>query len=372
MSARVAILITNLAGGGAERVCVNVANTLVRRGVAVDMVLLRSVGAFLKLLDPRVNVVELSASRIRHSFLPLVKYLRSAKPNAMMANIWPLTAMAVAARIVSRVSCNVVAVEHSTWSKSELLSRRFVEWLARTSMRSLFLRAGAVVTVSRGAADDLAIFARIPRDRIAVIYNPIVGDRVLAADSHPIAPREWSEGEHHKLLAVGTLKSIKDYSTLLRSVAVLRRTTDTKLLILGEGDLRSSLVAEASNLGIAESVFLPGFVDRLGPYYEAADVHVLSSIAEGFGNVIVEALNAGTPVVSTDCPSGPREILADGRYGRLVPVGDADALAKAISESLHASHDVAALKARAQDFSIDEAVDQYVELLLPVESRKAK
>ena len=138
---------------------------------------------------------------------------------------------------------------------------------------------------------------------------------------------------------------------------------DARLLILGDGECRSALAAQAKALGIADSVFMPGFVANSSPYYQHADLHVLSSTGEGFGNVIVEALAAGTPVVSTDCPNGPREILADGKFGRLVPVGDVEALAAAMRESLASEHDSGALMARAQDFGIDTAVDQYEKLL---------
>jgi glycosyltransferase involved in cell wall biosynthesis len=135
-------------------------------------------------------------------------------------------------------------------------------------------------------------------------------------------------------------------------------------LILGEGSCRSAIEQQARDLGIENRLFLHGFVSDPRAYYEHADLHLLSSIAEGFGNVIVEALAAGTPVVSTDCPSGPREILCDGQFGKLVPVGDVDAMAQAIVAALTESHDHDALKARAQDFSIVKTTDQYEALLL--------
>jgi glycosyltransferase involved in cell wall biosynthesis len=170
-------------------------------------------------------------------------------------------------------------------------------------------------------------------------------------------------------LAVGTLKVIKDYNTLLHAFALLRQRVDARLLVLGEGECRPALEAQISQLGIETSVFMPGFVKDLSPYYQHADLHVLSSTGEGLPTVLIEALEAGTPVVSTDCQSGPREILSDGKFGRLVPVGEAVALAAAMSESLAATHDTTALKARAQDFSIDKAVDQYKELLFPGSSQ---
>jgi glycosyltransferase involved in cell wall biosynthesis len=362
---KIAIVAPDLRGGGAERVVINLANAFVERGNSVEMVLLSAAGEFLSELNPKVNIVNLKVSRMRGVIFPLVRYLRSARPATLLACMWPLTVLALWARALSRMPTRVVVAEHTTWSRSELLSRFTVGWQVRASMHHFFPKADAIVAVSQGAADDLACFSGVDRSSISVIYNPVVEDSERQPDFPPDEPQGWCAGTHRRLLAVGTLKAIKDYTTLLNAFALLRRWIDARLLILGEGECRTGLVAQAQELGIADSVFMPGFVKDLSPYYQHADLHVLSSTGEGFGNVIVEALAAGIPVVSTDCLSGPREILADGKFGRLVPVGDAQALAEAMRESLASAHDSAALMARAQDFSIDKAAVRYLELLLP-------
>lgn len=357
------ILLPDLRGGGAERVAVNLANALSKRGYQVDLVLMRSKGELLDALSPQVRVVSLDAPRVRQVLWPLSRYLRSVQPAALLANMWPLTVMAVLARRLAGVQTRVVVAEHTTWSRSELLSRPTVGWQVRTSMHHVFPHTDGIVAVSQGAADDLAQFAQLDRQSIQVIYNPVVGalpDRATAE----CGPAEWWQGGHKRLLAVGTLKAIKAYDTLIDAFAKLRAHADARLLILGEGGERAALEAQVKRLGLQGQVYLPGFVKDPSPYYRRADLFVLSSNAEGFGNVVVEALDAGTPVVSTDCPSGPREILADSRFGQLVPVGDAAALADAMAQSLASEHDHAALKRRAQDFSIDKAVDQYEALLL--------
>jgi glycosyltransferase involved in cell wall biosynthesis len=329
------------------------------------MVLLSATGEFLSELDPKVNVVDLKVSRMRGAIFPLVRYLRSTRPAALLACMWPLTVLALWARALSRVPTRVVVAEHTTWSRSELLSRFTVGWQVRASMHHFFPKADAIVAVSQGAADDLARFSGVDRSRISMIYNPVVGDAERQPGFPPDEPQGWCVGAHRRVLAVGTLKVIKDYATLLNAFALLRQQVDARLLILGEGECRTALAAQAQALGVAESVFMPGFVRDPSRYYQHADLQVLSSTGEGLPTVIIEALAAGTPVVSTDCPSGPREILADGKFGRLVPVGDVQMLAAAMRESLASEHDSAALMARAQDFSIDKAADRYLELLLP-------
>lgn len=309
--------------------------------------------------------MDLKAIRIRRAIFPLVRYLRSVRPNAVLASMWPLTVIALWARVLARVPMRVVVAEHATWSRSELLERPAVGWQIRSSMHRFFPRADGIVAVSEGAGDDLARFAGLDRAAISTIYNPIVEEALARPTVTPSEPGDWFAGGHRRILAVGTLKSIKDYATLLNAFAILRQRHDAHLLILGEGECRPELEAQARELGIADSVSMPGFVIDPMPYYRQADLFILSSIAEGFGNVIVEALVVGTPVVSTDCQSGPREILCDGKYGLLVPVGDARALAEAMNTSLTSHHDHEALMARAQDFTIDIATDRYLELLFP-------
>jgi len=357
-------LLPDLRGGGAERVAVNLANSFVQRGYAVDMVLLSAVGEFLADLRPEIRIVDLQTKRLRGALFPLIRCLRLSRPDALLACIWPLTVIAVWARRIARVRTRVVVAEHTTWSMDEIVRSALGRWKVRTTMHFSFPGADAVVAVSRGAADDLARFARLDRADIHVVYNPIVGEaRPFADVLH--APEGWWSGSHRRVLAVGTLKPIKDYATLLTAFACLRQSVDARLLILGEGECRAALEAQSRQLGIVDSVFMPGFVKDPSPYYQHADLHVLSSIGEGLPTVIVEALEAGTPVVSTDCQSGPREILLDGKYGSLVPVGDAEALAAAMANALSATHDRELLKARAQDFSIDKAVNQYLDRLFP-------
>lgn len=361
---QIAILLPDLRGGGAERVCIYLANEFVARGLRVDMVLMQATGQLTGLLDPRVRMIDLQASRVRNAFVPLAGYLRKERPAAVLANMWPLPIAALAARLLARRRVRVVGVEHTTWSRSELYANGWTRLQIRWSMRWLYRWLDAVVAVSVGAAADLVRIGAVNRSILRVIYNPI--SRSMAAfPGLAELPHAWRDATGDRILAVGTLKAIKDFPTLLHAIAKLRQKRDARLVILGDGDERPALEQLTASLGLQGTVTMPGFVSDTRQYYAAANVFVLSSTGEGFGNVIVEALEQGTPVVSTDCPSGPREILEDGKYGTLVPVGDVDALAKAMDEALSREHDRDALKRRAQDFSVEKAADAYLDLLLP-------
>lgn len=361
---KLALLLPDLRGGGAERVSINLANEFVARGFSVDLIVMAATGELIPLLRPEVRMVDLGVNRMRHVLRPLTRYLREARPSSLLACMWPLTIIATAAHWVAGSRARLVVAEHTTWSIAE----RSDEWLHRlvvsSTMRCAFARAEGVVAVSKGAADDLSRFSRVPRGRITAIYNPIVGGAKAPEQS---LPAKYSAATGQSLvLAVGTLKRIKDFATLLKAFAVLRRTgRQAVLLILGEGSERGSLEQMVTRLELCDHVFMPGFVPDPDIYLRRADLFVLSSAGEGFGNVIVEALEQGVPVVSTDCLSGPREILDNGRFGTLVPVGNPEALAQAMEDALSRPHDTAALKARASKFSVAKAADGYLDLLLP-------
>ena len=348
---------------------VNLANGFAKRGYTVEVVLLSAIGDFLVDLRPDIKIIDLHFKQIRWFQLPLllplfVRYLRKARPDVVLPLMWPLTVIVTCSRALAFVKCRVVVAEHTTWSQGGSLKHWSFDWQVRTSMHYIFPHTDGIVTVSEGAANDLASFAKLDRSLITVIYNPVVGDE-KSQSCNFLQPVGWWTGLHRRILAVGSLAKIKDYTTLLQAFVLLRQRVDARLLILGEGGYRSTLEQQSRDLGIDSFVFMPGFVKDPSAYYHHAELHVLSSIGEGLPTVIIEALAAGTPVVSTDCPSGPREILQDGKFGRLVPVGDAMALSISMVDALSSKHDIALLKLRAQDFSIEKALDQYEKLLFP-------
>jgi glycosyltransferase involved in cell wall biosynthesis len=262
----------------------------------------------------------------------------------------------------------VVISEHIQISLRATFAGAWGEQRLHDLLRAAYLKANAIVAVSDGVADDLATHAGIPRDRITTVYNPVVGPDLLIKAQEPLGHPWFAPGEPPVILAAGRLHPQKDFPTLIRVFAQLRAQRPARLVILGTGapaesEYAAGLNALAAELGVAHDVDMPGYTYNPFAYMSRAAVFVLSSRYEGLGNVLIEALACGTPVVSTDCPSGPREILDHGRFGPLVPVGDVDAMAGAIGKTLDDPPSAEALRARAQQFTVERAATRYMELL---------
>ena len=231
--------------------------------------------------------------------------------------------------------------------------------------------ADEICAVSQGVAHDLAVTIGIPLEQISVLYNPVISDTIKDQSDSP-SGHPWLDAKDRPvILGAGNLIEIKDHATLLRAFATLRSRVRARLIILGEGSQRSRLQHFASDLGVADDINLPGFVQNPLSFMARADVFALSSLVEGLPTVIIEALACGSRIVSTDCPYGPAELLLDGALGHLVPVGDDVALAEALEAALATPADAEASKARARLFSVDAAVADYLSLLRPPPARSA-
>jgi glycosyltransferase involved in cell wall biosynthesis len=394
---RIALFIPSLAGGGVARVILDLADAFVRRGHQVDLLLGQVAGPYVDQVPPHVTVVGLAQSPglgrvyallangkalrslLRPILLPqqapqvvqhlpsLVRYLRRGQPAVLFAAKTHTNLVALWARRLAKVRTRVVISERINLSQAVQGKERKWRWrFIAPVVRHVYPWADGIIAVSNGVADDLSLFADIPRERITTVYNPVVTPELLAKAKAPLDHPWFQPGAPPVLLGVGRLTAQKDFSTLLRAFARVRSRREVRLMILGEGrhaEQRSELLALADSLGVAADVALPGFVDNPFAYMTRAAVFVLSSTREGLPGVLTQALACGCPVVSTDCPSGPAEILENGKYGPLVPVGDNEALANAILSVLDTPSDRERLRARAAMFSADRAVGQYLEVL---------
>jgi glycosyltransferase involved in cell wall biosynthesis len=358
--AQIAVLIPDLAGGGAERVALTLAKGFVERGHSVDLVLLQARGELMELVPEGVRIVDLKSDRFRRAIRPLADYLKDSPPDALLAMMWPMPVVAWISRLLSRAKFRIVSSDHAILSQ-HYRDKPAQAALLRVTGTLVYPRVDARIAASNGIASDLAVLSGLERDRISVIPNPI------AMPPNPIVGREHADslwpGSGARILAVGALKPEKNHTLLLRAFARLAEKRPAQLIILGEGPLRRELTGLADRLGIAGQVAMPGFHPDPWPFYASADLFVLSSDTEGFGNVLVEAMAVGLPVVSTDC-DGPRELLEGGKFGQLVPVGDELAMLNAMELVMGQPVDPEKLKQRAKQFQPDQAVDGYLSLLL--------
>lgn len=328
----------------------------------MDLVLAAAEGALLEQVPPGVRLVDLRAPRVLRSFGPLSRYLRRERPRVLVSSMGHANLVALWAAKLAGQGTPVVVTQHNTLSEETRQDHWLAAKLWPPALRFFYPWADSVVAVSRGVADDLARTSGLPRERVEVIYNPVITPTMLAlarqTSDHPwLAP-----GQPPVILGIGRLTRQKDFFTLLRAFAKVRQRWTGRLIILGEGEDRPALEALAGELGVADDVALPGFQENALAYLAGSAVFVLSSAWEGLPTVLIEALAVGTRVVSTDCPSGPREILQDGRLGALAPVGDVPALASAILDALE--RPVSAVPSDAlTPFTRDAAVDHYLRLI---------
>ena len=358
----IAFYLPSLHGGGAERVVVNLVEGITERGLPVDVVLAAAEGTFLDQLPPAVRLVDLRASRVLRSLGPLARYLRRERPRVLVSSLSHANLVALWAAKLARRATPVVVTVHNTMSQSSTEQGRLAGGLWPHLLRVFYPWATRVVAVSRGAADDLARSSGLPRDRVEVVYNPVITPAMMALTRQTPDHPWFAPGQPPVILGVGRLTRQKDFPTLIRAFAEVRRHREARLIILGEGEERPGLEALAAELGVADDVALPGFRENAMAYMAGSALFVLSSAWEGLPTVLIEALAAGTRVVSTDCPSGPGEILQEGRLGALVPVGDAAALAKAMASALDRPAGTVPLDA-LKPFTRDAAVDHYLRLI---------
>lgn len=366
----IAFFIPDLNGGGAQRVVVNLANALVDiTEHPIHVVLVRKEGQFLDLLRPEVTVIDLGAKRTLFSLFKLAGYLNKHCPAVIMSSLnYANIICSLAHRLVGR-PCRLVLREASVVRKPEggLVKRLRMQRL-QILMRYFYSTADAVVANSYDTFQTLVDTKITNPANSHILFNPVITQKdIERANAHhdPEVPTDLPY-----ICAIGRLSEPKAFDILLDAFAKLKNQ-NIDLVILGEGELRSALNRQAKELGISERVHMPGFIDNPMAVLLRGEAFVLSSRWEGFGNVLVEALAAGVPVVSTDCPGGPRFILEDGAHGHLVPYDDPDALADGIEHSLtYPAGTPESRRQRAADFSAEKIAREYLDrVLLPYRMR---
>lgn len=331
---RLAVFAATSGHSGVDRNLRNLIPAFAANGVRVDILRIRGHGPDFDNPPTDVRVVDLGTAHVNTSLTALVRYLKQERPTALLADKDKVNRLALWAKRLACVPTRV-AVRLGIHVSTNLADRGWRErWIQIFSIRRFYPWADTIIVPSTGVADDLAALGRLPRERIEVIPNPVLTPQLQSLATEPVAHPWFAPGAPPVVLGVGELSERKDFETLMRAFAQVRATPPARLVILGRGRHQERLVRLAKQIGIEDNFALPGFVTNPYSYMRRAAVFVQSSRFEGFANTVAEALVIGTPVVATDCPSGPREILEDGRCGRLVPVGDVAAMAQAIRLTL--------------------------------------
>ncbi len=356
-----AIYIHDLSPGGVERQCLILAQELQARGVDVALVLHQVRGELLPLLPAGVPVINLHSARTLHDIVRLRRYLLDDQPTVFMANVDHNNIAAMLAKALAGTETKLVICQHNPLSAGFHATVNWKHRVVPFCYRLLASRIDHAVAVSDGIAGELIRNAGLPRNKVSTINNAVIGDDFTERADAPVHHR-WLEAKDRPVfVTAGRLVEMKDHRNLLHAFALHLRQRPARLLILGSGPARDELQRMAGTLGIAQHVEFLGFVQNPLPYMRQADAFVLSSRFEGFGNVLVEALGCGTPVLSTNCPYGPADILERGEYGILVPPQEPAALASGLSRIIDERHrwPVDLLRTRARDFTYRACADNY-------------
>jgi glycosyltransferase involved in cell wall biosynthesis len=362
---KISVFIPDLRGGGAERMMVHLINEFALRDIDCELVLANNTGPYLPLVSDRVSITELKCSFMNPIVIyRLYRHLVRSKPDVLLSAMTYPNVAALLARRLAGVPPRTVISERVVLTVQSHQSGSLKERLKPPAARMTYNMADHIISVNDDVSEDLVKNIHVDRQRISSINNPVLTEDSISGRDIPDHP--WLQ-DHTRpvIIAAGRLARQKDYPTLLNAMARIPEERDVRLIILGEGPDRADLESLAGSLGVAGRIDMPGFAQDPYAWMQHADLFVLSSAWEGSPNVLVEAMACGCPVVSTDCPGGSRRILEEGRHGPLVPVGDADALAQAITATLDKPVDRQQLLARAADFSARRSADQYLQVLLP-------
>lgn len=360
---KLVVFLADVTGGGAERMTVAIANGMAERGMEVDMVLAAARGPYLTEISDAVKVVDLDTGSVSRSLIPLARHLRRADADVMLTTLPHTSFIAVLAARLSGRAVPTVVREANTPQRTALAWSSVRGRMAHALAPMAYRMAAGAIAVSDGVKDAMVDVLGVPEAKIAALYNPVVTPELRELASNEPEHPWFAEDQPPVVLGVGSLTPRKDFGTLIEAFSMLD-DKETRLVILGEGPERQALQEQAKSLGLTGRVDMPGFVQNPYAFMARAAVYVMSSKLEGLPGTLVQALACGCPAVSTDCPSGPREVLRNGELGPLVPVGDAVAMARAISATMSAPTDRQALIGSVERYDATRVLDTTYDYLV--------
>lgn len=363
---KVAIFCGSLVGGGAEVFTINLAKGLASTGLVVHLVVVKNDYTKTDEFPKNLELFDLKSESLLKSTPNFIKYLRAEKPTFVISVLDYVNVVAIWATYLSRVKAKNIATVHAQPSFFYKDLRTFKGKCLQYILSLSYHRAHKIIGVSAGLVQELRNNLKLPRQKFRVIYNPIINKKIFELSKETVS-HHWAQTEEVEIiLAVGRLSVEKDYPTLFKAFDLVQSNRNARLIVLGEGGERKNLQALALSLGLADKIEMLGFESNPYKYMSIASCFVLTSRSEGFANVLVEAMAIGTPIIATNCPHGPKEILGNGKWGKLVPVGDYISLSKGIDEILDESHPSSETnrEAHLQKFKIDSIIQKYKDILL--------
>lgn len=361
---KIAIFLSTSGHSGVDRSMALLLPSLLARGYQVDLIKVQRHGPYIDISHKCFRLIELPTRHTMTALPYLTQYLKAHAPDVLLVDKDRANRVALMAKLIARSSVRVV-VSSGTIMSINLKNRSLFEvFMHKLSMNHLYKLAHAIIVPCRYAADDLAEITSISRDRISVVPLPIVGPMTTKASDDSTVDHPWLNDSVPVIISVGELCDRKDQLTQLRAFKEVVSKRPCRMLIVGKGKNRQALESTINALSLGGVVELVGYCKNPYPLMKKARLFIHTAKFEGFGMVLVESLYLGTEVVSTDCPGGPREILAEGRHGGLVPVGDAEKLAEEILQQLDAEpRALDVLRKTVDNYTVSASTDHYLEVM---------
>lgn len=357
---KIGILLPSLSDGGAEKVIVSLANKFHDYGFTVDLLLVQASGVYFDLLSKDVNVIDLNSKRAIFAIPRLISYIKRSEVDILFSALTHTNVTFVLSRYLSGKKVPIFISERSLISKGHYFSDSARhKKIKRVFFGFLYRRVTKIIAISDGCAEDIVSTIGVPRESIEVIYNPLLVEKVTSDSSEVVEVFSKKPKGDKVIIGVGRLMPVKNFSQLIRVFSEVSKVRSVSLIILGEGRQRKELEHQIEELDLSRKVSLPGFTCSPLKFMEKCDLFVSTSQWEGFGNVFLEAMSVSLPIVSVNCPGGPREILEDGKWGALVPPNDEVALANSIIKMLDSKEGLDASE-RLQSFELGLIARQYI------------
>lgn len=357
---RIAVFVPTMHGGGAERAMLMFCRELLNRGLLVDLLTTRFEGPLCGLVPHGVSLVDLKSKKTSLALPRLVRYLRQTRPDALYSTIMNANVIAALAGKIAGGQTKMIVRESNAPISSPKTSMS--AWATYKAAPYLYRLTDGIIAVSRGVADELEVMNPRLIDKIRVISTPVISDDVIAQGMEPVDHPWFVKRDKPIILSAARLEPHKGMLTLVRAFSQVRTERDARLVVLGQGTQQQQIEAEVKKLGLEEHVTMLGWVKNPFAYMSKADAFVLASEFEGLPNVLVQAMAFGTPIVATDCKSGPAEILSGGRFGTLVPVKDQQNLAKGLLHALTLPRQHEAMAHARATYGARRAVEEYLEM----------